>query len=205
MTIAFVEAKHFTLGRRNGARPKWVVIHTAETPETLKTAESLAAWAAGGMPEGQRVSWHYAVDANSIVQSVREENTAWAGGPSNTHGIHIELAGRANQDHLGWSDDFSKAMLERAAELVSQICSRWQIPIVHPLKSSVLRGQAGIIGHDQVTWASKEARRQVHRIDPWYVGGKFVTTSHTDPGPNFPWDSFVSQVQALSTSVQSCS
>jgi len=198
MTIKFLQAQHFTMGRRNGAQPKWVVIHTAETPESLKTAESLAAWAARGMASEPRVSWHYAVDADSIVQSVREDDTAWAAGPGNTHGIHVELAGRAGQDDAGWGDDFSVAMLTRAAELVAGICGRWQIPIIHPLKSSVLRGQPGIVGHDQITWSSQEARRQVLRVDPWYVAGKFIATSHTDPGKHFPWASFVSQVEAAS-------
>lgn len=195
--IPFVSARHFQVGRRNGVRPLWVVIHTAETPETLTTAESLAAWAAQGMAPGRQVSWHYAVDSDSIVQSVREENTAWAAGPGNSRGIHIELAGRARQTAAEWEDDYSKTMLLRAAELVAGICARWQIPIRHPLNSGVLRLEAGIIGHDQLSWASTQARREVKRAEPWFYGGKWITTTHTDPGSAFPWEWFIACVESF--------
>ncbi len=172
--IAFVQARNFTPGRR--ACIGLVVLHSAEAIERNDTAERLAAWAAG--PQAARSSWHYAVDADSVVQSVREADTAWHAPGANHNGIGIEHAGYAKQTSDDWSDPYSSAMLERSAVLVSGICARHAIPLAFVDASGLVRGERGITTHAEVSKAFKKS-------------------THTDPGKGFPLDAFLDMVRAV--------
>lgn len=122
-------------------------------------------------------SWHYAADANSITQSVREEDIAFHAPGANRNGIGIELSGRARQTAEEWQDAFSLAMLELAAGLVAQICDRWNIPMVFiPRGVLVLPDARGITTHAEVSRA-------------------FRKSDHWDPGPNFPMLWFLERVR----------
>jgi len=170
--IAFIQAKNYRRGR---ARPiRAVVLHTAEIAEVPMAAENLAAWAAG--PNAPMASWHYAVDADSIVQCVREEDTAFAAPGLNADGIQIELAARAAQDAAGWADPYSMAVLVRAAELVADICKRHRLPVSFVDADGLLRGERGVTTHAEVTRAYKRS-------------------THTDPGKSFPLAAFLAAVR----------
>lgn len=174
--MKFVQARNYSKGTRT--RVELVVIHTAEAPEGPATAENLAAWSAG--PNASQASWHYAVDANSITQSVLERDIAWHAGPVNGYSIGIEHAGYAKQTPSEWADAASTAILERSAELVADICQRYAIPIVRITADDLAAGRRnGICGHVDVTNG--------------LTGGK----GHTDPGPHFPWIWYLERVRAF--------
>lgn len=157
-------------------KSKWVVLHTMETGENSSIAENIGAgWFTN--PNAQ-ASAHYCVDDNSIVQCVNEGDYAWASGPTgNVNGIQIEMAGRAAQSRADWLDDYSRAMLERVAALVADICKRHGIPMRVLTDEQVARGEAGITTHAALARVFRE-------------------TDHSDPGPDFPWDFFMERVQA---------
>jgi N-acetyl-anhydromuramyl-L-alanine amidase AmpD len=167
VAFPFVESPNVT--RTKGRAIDVVVVHTAEASERASAAENVARWFS--RPSSQ-VSAHYCVDADSIVQCVRERDVAWHARGGNTRSLGIELAGFAGQDGEEWNDAYSRAVLERAARLTASICSRHGVP-VRRIKAADLRAaRRGITGHCDVSEA-------------------FRKSDHWDPGPSFPWERFL--------------
>jgi N-acetyl-anhydromuramyl-L-alanine amidase AmpD len=180
--VTFLQAKHFKAGR-GGRQVRVLVIHDMEMPEAGTTAESCARMFSTTTREA---SAHYAVDADSVVQCVHDGDTAFAAPPCNQVGLHVEHAGYASQGARDWADAYSKAMLDRSAALVASKCAAYGIP-ARQLSNAQLRAvveakdfdpsQGGIVGHDQVSAV-------------WHQ------STHTDPGPHFPWRSYIADVAA---------
>lgn len=175
--IKYTPARNYTKANREPNAITLVVIHTAECAEVASAAENLATW--GGGPNASQASWHYAVDADSITQSVREEDVAWHAGPVNGYSIGVEHAGRAAQTAEQWADAFSIATLERSAELVADICHRHDIPVERLGAADLAAGRRrGLCGHVDVTNG--------------LTGGR----GHTDPGTAFPWEWYLERVES---------
>ena len=178
--IAFRQARNYTPANRS--KVDVVVIHTMEAVEASTTAENVAAWAAG--PNAPQASWHYAIDDDSIVQCVREEDVAWAAPSRNHNGIQLEHAGYARQTAEQWADAFSTRMLARSAMLTARICTRWNIPIRFVAAEELRRGVRGITTHWEVT-------KGPGRGQTW----------HTDPGLYFPMERYLELVAAAAREV----
>lgn len=175
MAYRFIQARNYTKGRIKKVRG--IVIHDMEAPEASGTAENVAAWFGGST--APQASTHYNVDNNSVVQSVKESDTAWHCPGFNADGIGIEHAGYAKQSRTDWTDTFSRAELAVSAKLSAQICKRYGIPVRRLTAAQIRDGKSkGFVGHVDVTRALGTA------------GG------HVDPGPNFPWDVYLKMVQA---------
>lgn len=171
MTYPAIWAKHYTPSNRTQVSK--IVLHSAEFPEKPRAARALCEWAAG--PQAERVSWHYAVDADEVIQAVREHDVAWAAPGANGNGIQIELIGYAAQAGPQWGDPFSSRMLDNAVNLVVGICQRWGIPATFLYAPALRQGGAGITTHAEVSLA-------------------FGKSTHTDPGPAFPIRRFMERV-----------
>lgn len=170
MDYPFVQARHYTPGRIKSVQ--LIVIHSAETPETANTAENVARYFA---TTDTKASAHFTVDQNSVVQSVRVEDTAWHCKNANANGIGVEHAGRAQQTAEQWLDDYGRAMLELSAELAAGLCKRFGI---EPVRAEFLSGTSPTV------------------VKPGFTGHVDVPGSgtHWDPGPGFPWEYFIGRV-----------
>lgn len=171
--IPFVQAKHYHRGRLKKIR--LLVIHDMEAAEESSTAEGCARMFATTTREA---SAHYAIDNNSIVQCVKDADTAFGAKGANADGLHIEHAGFADQSRAQWVDAYSRAELALSARLVARKCRQYGIPVRHVGPSQIRAGARGICGHIDVTNA--------------YPPG----SGHYDPGPHFPWDVYLTMVQA---------
>jgi N-acetyl-anhydromuramyl-L-alanine amidase AmpD len=148
-----------------------------EAPEKGDTAEAVARYFA---TLDRKASAHYCCDRDSVIQSVRTKDVAYAAPGANHDGVHIELAGYARQTVEEWADDYSKAMLQLAAQLCAKVlCGKFTIPIVY-LSAEMMRAKPdsrGFTTHAEVSKA-------------------FHKSTHTDPGKAFPIVDFLALVRA---------
>ena len=172
MAYLFVESPHIT--RTGGRQIDLIVIHTMEMDEKGETAESCAQWFRN---PGAKVSAHFCVDADAIVQCVRDQDVGWHAPGANHNGIGIEHAGRAKQTGREWSDAYSTAMLDRSATLVAGLCRKYEIPVTWLYPVDLRAGKRGITTHKAVSDAFKRG-------------------SHWDPGVGFPVERYLGLVRA---------
>ena len=161
---------HYYEGREKPLR--LIVIHTMEAPESPKTAENIAAYFASGAVVA---SAHACVDQDSVVVCLPPSDTAFAAPGANADGYQIEHAGYASQDGAGWNDAESQSMLRLSAAHAREIALAAGIPLKHLTNAELAAGEAGFVGHNQVSDVYK-------RSDHW------------DPGANFPWDQYMDLV-----------
>lgn len=152
-------------------RKRYVMIHaTANTAG----AEAEASYA---KRRPSRVSSHYYVDDDSIVQSLDTDYRAWHAGSrvGNDRAIAYELtARRMSVGRTWWLEHIDWPLMVVA---IRRDCEHHGITPQTLSISEIRAGhKSGIITHDQARQA-------------W--GG----TSHTDPGPNFPMQHLVSQLE----------
>lgn len=171
--LQYIQAAGYTVGR-GGFSPIWIVVHDMEAGEHSGRAESTALYFANP-GDGRNVSAHYCVDNDSVVQCVRLKDTAWTVGnqPGNQRGINWELAGFARQTRAEWLDAFGVAMFHQMAPIVRADAAKYNIPLVRRSVAELRAFKPGVTSHNDL----REA---------------FNVTTHTDPGPAFPWDVFLS-------------
>lgn len=170
----FKQATKYTKANRKVGDIELIVLHSAEIGESMTGAEALANVCAD--PKARDASWHFAVDADSITQSVLVKDVAWHAPGANANGVGIEMTGRANQTSEQWHDAFSQRLIERTALLAAALCHELKIPPVFVTEGDLVAGKTGITTHALVSKAFKKS-------------------DHWDPGPNFPIDSFMSMVK----------
>lgn len=168
----FIAARNFNRVGRDHVR--LVVIHDMESSEKPGTARAVARWFAG--MQAPRASAHLCVDCTEVVECVKPQDVAWAAPGANRDGYHVEMAGAAKQSLTEWQDTASRATMRLAARAVAPVCRSYDIPVVKLSPEEVADGKRGFCGHVDVT-------RAYHKSD------------HTDPGPNFPWDTFLGMVE----------
>lgn len=168
----FMQARNYKPANRDHI--DLIVVHSMEAPEKLTTAENVAAWFAG--PSAPVASAHYCIDADSIVQCVREKDVAYHAPGSNHNGIALEHAGYAKQSAEDWADDYSETMLRRSAELAARLCQKYDVPITFLDATDVALGKRGITTHRAVSAAFKKS-------------------DHTDPGLHFPMGHYLDLIR----------
>lgn len=185
-----VPAKYQKLVRP--VKPRMIVAHTAETPETAGAAEGVAGYFknpqrkdAAGKLVAVIASAGYVVDSDSVVVCVADDAVAWhtegklGGEYVNDFAIGVEHAGTAAQTAAQWTDPYSTAMLERSAQLLAWLCTTYDIEPVYLTVEDLKAGKTnGITGHVDCNKASGKG-------------------THWDPGPNWPWTWLIARVRAI--------
>ena len=166
-------SSNYTKGRIKPIRV--LVIHDGETGEGSTPAEGMGRWFQDPRANG---SAHAGFDTDSICTYIADGDTAWAARGTNADGLHGELAGRAGQTASQWKDADSLRILENGAIWFAEKAIKHGIPVRYLTDGQVRDGKSkGITTHRQITRA-------------------LATGTHTDPGPNFPADYFLSRIKA---------
>lgn len=179
--LKWVPPRAFGKGR-DGKAVRYIVIHYTAGSERATSAEDGAAYDAR---RTDGTSTHYFVDSNSVVQCVRTSDRAnTARSKGNRLGIQYELCGTV-QTRAQWLDAASLPTLRNAAKQAARDAKRYGIPVRRLSVAEARRawtefpnGPRGFVGHVDCTYAYPED------------GG-----DHTDPGANFPWDTFLDMVR----------
>jgi hypothetical protein len=162
---------------RDGTPVIWLAVHTAEG---ATTAASLSNFLAD--PNSQ-VSYHAVCDDDTTIQCVDYDSEAWAMLGGNCRSDQICCTGFAAWSTVEWMSH--QGMLDRiAAWLVERSAARGA-PLSHIGPDGVSSRAKGIIGHHDYTIGAADG-------------------SHTDPGPNFPWDYVINRARALAAIGTAC-
>lgn len=170
----FNRARWFHKGRVAKEPVKLLVIHSMEAVEKGDTAENVARYFHRGPVQA---SAHLCIDADSIVQCVKFEDTAFHCKGVNSVSIGLEHAGFAKQSLDEWLDEYGQRMLGRSAVAAAELALHFDIPVQRATFGS--RGGAPVI------------------ITPGLCGHVDVPQhgAHWDPGPHFPWAWYLDKVE----------
>jgi len=177
--FGWVQPKSWTSGRPAG-KPLWVVLHYTAGSEGPTSAEDGAAYDAR---RTDGTSCHFFVDRNSVVQCVRTTDVAHSAlYNGNMRGIHIEMCGTV-QTRAQWLDEASRPTIRNAA-LVASMCMKLHGIANQRLTSAQVAGKSatGYCDHAAITAAFPQDKG-----------------THTDVGPDFPWDVFAADLKEFMT------
>lgn len=176
MTYPFIGARWFTPDGNVEAgkiRIDRIVIHDEEYRESVHSAEDI-----GRMFQSTttKKSAHFGVDADGVTQYVQLKDVAYHA-PPNRFSIGIEHDGFSKQTREEWLDpQLGLKTLTISAALTRELCAHFDVPIVWLSVQDLLAGKRGITSHNNVSIAWKQS-------------------THTDPGPQFPVDTYLDLVK----------
>lgn len=167
-------------------------VHDSGTPNTPPTRYVIHATAGGrGFPRESAAgvarstgvyfqqqiaggSAHYIHDIAGEEHCVPENVIAWHA-PPNQYSIGDEICADPSYTRAQWLDPAVWPAVHRSAVRCREVCDRYGIPKVKLSPADLLAGKHGICGHVDVSNA-------------WHQ------STHWDPGPNFPWDKYMQEV-----------
>lgn len=158
----------------NGNKPiNRIVIHCTAGSD----AQSAQGTAKYFKQEAATGSAHYVVDSDETLQTAYDSVVCWHA-PPNLHSLGLEICCSLKDDGKGhWVKPDHVAMMKRTARLAAELCLAYDVPVVKLTPAQLKAGKRGICGHVDVSKA-------------------WGQSTHWDPGPYFPWDSFMAMVRS---------
>lgn len=174
LAYPFVAARpaNFAAGRQ-GYQPLWFVLHCTDTDYADNYPANLGRY---WSTNDTQVSVHFAVSDTLTYQYVDMNDTAYqCRNPGNLRGIGVEMVGKSSWTRNEWLAH--KRMFRRAATLCAEVTMAYGLKTAPALLSAAaLKARnSGLTCHKDMSTT--------------FAG------THTDPGPNFPWDFFYSELR----------
>lgn len=160
-------ARWFTAGGNSPVHR--IVVHTTETPNDDGAAAAIARYFHN--VTDRHVSAHAVIDTAELWHCVGFGDEAYHA-PPNAHSVGLELCGSSHWSADDWRQPRQQALLANAAAVVRQWCAVLDVPPRLLTTQQVADGLPGVCGHVNVSEA-------------------FHQSTHTDPGPAFPWAAFM--------------
>lgn len=176
MNLPYIEA--YSHGGPFARPPRLLVVHSTEGPMSRGNARALAGPNWFGGPQAG-TSAHAIFDPGEGVEMVKPDRIAWHVGPGgNGISLGTEHCGRVGMTPEQWLSPDAKSMLRLSAEWNAQYCHLLGIPPRWLSLTQIAAGQSGFCTHNDIRLV-------------------FGGTTHSDPGPNFPYAWYMTQVQAF--------
>jgi hypothetical protein len=157
---------------RDGAKVIWLAVHTTEG---IMRAVDLRAWTAWAG------SSHASNDETGVLLSgagdgfVDYSRAAWTLRAANPISDNLEQCGWARWTRAEWLA--RPKLLDATARWLADRSKARGIPLVHLSLADIKARKPGVIGHADYTYATGDG-------------------THTDPGPNYPWDVVIAKARA---------
>lgn len=155
--------------------PRLLVVHSFEGNPDI-TAAAMADYQSGRMAHQRTGSYHLVIDVHGV--SCRENDDQfipWAAGYNgNRVGLHVSLSGRAAFSRDQWLS--RTAQLAELARWLAHSAELHRIPLEVASIDGIRTNGRGVCSHADISraWPLSQFPR--------------TGTDHTDPGPDFPWD-----------------
>lgn len=159
-----------------------IVVHSTVSPCEPGGARRIAAYFRSDSAGG---SAHYVVDPTEVVQVVYDSVIAWHAPPNpNSLGVEMcDMPGPVPNDSPGsarwkalkrswrWAKPNQRAMLDRTARLVAELCAAYDVPPYFRGAAALRQGRRGVTTHHEVS----QAFRQSSHWDPgWWPRYSFM-------------------------------
>lgn len=171
MANRFVQAPSHGGSFRSG-QPTLIVIHSLEAPARKGLAWDLA----NGWLQTAPVSPHSITDPVETVDCVRPGTIGWHCGNGNQKGVGLEVTGYAGWSKAQWLEPTAFAAVRLDAKRGAEYAKQFGIPLRWLSLNQIRNGEKGFCTHADISAT---------------LGG----TNHWDPGPNFPYETFMKMVQ----------
>ena len=183
-TYAPIKRAHPTRtgAHRSTAAIRLLILHTSEGSEGLISAENLTVFIASPRSATNLASYHYVFDTDCVRPCVPDDYVAYATGGANHDGLAACYPGKAYQSAAEWNDEISNLQHEQAARWLADKALQYGIPLVRLTPAQIVAGQRGVCGHVDVTNA-------------------YHKSTHTDPGPHFPWDKVIDRARQFTSPI----
>lgn len=149
-----------------------IAIHNTANDATAEGEASYATRRTDG------VSAHFYVDNNSVIQSLDTRDRAGHAGSTNgnQHAVAVEITGTNDKSRAWW---LANVAWDQLGRVLAQVCRTYNIQV----------RRANVAEMD----SNPRVRAFYSHNDMRLAWGG---TTHTDPGPNFPWDRLFQAVNA---------
>lgn len=176
------------IGSHRTNEVRYLVLHTSEQSgaEDPNDAEDLAKFLTSPgdrtTSSGGRYgsSYHGITDTDRVLPCVADDFVAYAASGGNRDGLHLCLPVKAGQTRAQWLDATSRPYIRIAAWWIVDKARAHRLPLVRISPAELAAGRLGYCDHGTVSKA-------------------FGLSTHTDVGPNFPWDVLAADIATFAT------
>jgi hypothetical protein len=166
-----------------------VVVHTSEGWEGVGRVQQLldALVSVGTTPHGVHfigAAYNAVATPGGFEEVLPDTDAPFSAPPWNPCAAHICITGKAAQTRDEWLDDVSRPLIRGVAEYIWAMHLKHGIPL-HRLTVDEMK-KAGVHPSEPIGYCG--------HVDVAHAYGQ---TTHTDPGPNFPWDVLAADIDAL--------
>jgi hypothetical protein len=152
-------------------QPTLIIIHSIEAPPRKGLAWDLA----NGWLQTAPVSPHSITDPTETVDTVHPDTIGWHCGNGNQRGVGLEVTGYAAWSKAQWLEPDAFAAVRLDAKRAAEYAKQLKIPMRWLSLNQIRAGESGFCTHADIAAT---------------LGG----TTHWDPGPNFPFETFMKMV-----------